>query len=772
MKYFIVTCIYLTGLSAFAQQITGRIKDAYSGNPIQGATVCILNSTSCTSTGKQGQFNITPLTPGDSLRISCTGYATACVPAENDLTIFLQEKPGVLNEVIVSASREEQTRNTVPNAISKVNQSTIKDSRATGIYQLLNKASGVQMVNLGNEQHTMAIRQPVSYNALYLYLEDGLPIRPTGLFNHNALYEINMNALKDIEVIKGPASSLYGSNAIGAAINFLSLNPSAGAGSQIAFQGDKYHYYRAEGTVNAGTAKAGIVASSYFAHQQDSWQDYTDFDKLSGSLKARYELSTSTRLSLSANYNYLYTQTPGSLDSARFYSRSYGSNQRFTYRRVKAFRTSARLDHSWNAANSTFLTAFFRDNTTDQLPSYSISDVRNSARQYVLSYGQQNQQRFNSLGILLQHRLNLRPWNSRLIAGMYLDASPTSFYARYLQISKDIVSNYYTGYTDTDSLIDKYRISILNTAAYIQYECEPLNRLHIVGGLRQDRLLYSFRNNLPQERTKYKNAEKNLFQVFAPKIGATYNYAKAAGLYSNFSVGYQPPETSMLYSSQQLSRLKQASFYNYELGGWIGILQGKLNIDYSLYRMEGRNEIISVLMDDNTTQNQNAASTRHTGIEVNVGYRPLPSLSFRLSGTAARHQYVNYSEVNQGKTKIYNRKTMSNAPTFVGNCEISWKPSNLKGFRSMLEWQSVSKYFINPANTKSYGGYSIFNFRSGYDFVQGAAKGLGIWFNVLNLTNELYAATVTANQYRTTYNAAPPASFTLGIAYSFERKRN
>jgi outer membrane receptor protein involved in Fe transport len=127
--------------------------------------------------------------------------------------------------VVVTASREGQARQDAPIAISKINSTQIKDTKATALYQLLNKVAGVYMVNLGNEQHTMAIRQPITYNALYLYMEDGLPIRPTGIFNHNSLYEINMSGVKDIEVIKGPASSLYGSNSIGGAVNFITQGP-------------------------------------------------------------------------------------------------------------------------------------------------------------------------------------------------------------------------------------------------------------------------------------------------------------------------------------------------------------------------------------------------------------------------------------------------------------------------------------------------------------------------------------------------------------------
>src|SRR3546814_5098426 len=52
---------------------------------------------------------------------------------------------------------------------------------------------------LGNEQHSMSIRQPLSFKSLFLYLEDGIPIRPAGVFNHNALIEMNMAALNSVE---------------------------------------------------------------------------------------------------------------------------------------------------------------------------------------------------------------------------------------------------------------------------------------------------------------------------------------------------------------------------------------------------------------------------------------------------------------------------------------------------------------------------------------------------------------------------------------------
>ena len=71
------------------------------------------------------------------------------------------------------------------------------------------------------EGHMTAIRQPLSTQPLYLYLEDGIPTRSTGFFNHNAMYEVNVPQSGGIEVFKGPGTALYGSDAVGGVINVL-----------------------------------------------------------------------------------------------------------------------------------------------------------------------------------------------------------------------------------------------------------------------------------------------------------------------------------------------------------------------------------------------------------------------------------------------------------------------------------------------------------------------------------------------------------------------
>ncbi|MFD0793299.1 TonB-dependent receptor domain-containing protein [Mucilaginibacter litoreus] len=773
---YIMLCI-IPAVTFAQSSLHGTVTDARTHEPLAGVMIYnVSNSSLLTTTNSKGKFTFQADTI-TTLRFAMIGFTaqTYTLNGAANIEIALEPSTVDLQQVVISASRERQSRQSAPIAISKINATQIHDTKATALYQLLNKVTGVYMVDLGNEQHTMAIRQPITYNALYLYMEDGLPIRPTGIFNHNSLYEINMSGVRDIEVIKGPASSLYGSNAIGGAVNFITQGPPAGYAGNVSLQGDNYHYRRVDADGGFTSGKFGLYVGGYIAKQRDGWQDYTDFDKYSVNFKSTYDFDANTRLTASAAYNYLNTQTPGSLDSAKFYSRSYGANQRFTYRKVKAWRANTRLDHTWNDKSSTFLTLFYRNNSTGQLPSYYISDVRDNAGNYVSSNGQENNQSFHSLGLLTQHRQDFDFLHSRLIVGAYLDNSPSSYYAQFLDIQKDVANNYYTSYTNTGTYIDDYRIKLFNTAAYAQYEIKPTETLRIVMGLRYDRIHYNFTNGITNGSTKYKQHEVNDFNIVAPKIGLTYNFGNNKGLYANYSVGFQPPETGDLYSSRQLVPLKQATFNNYEAGGWFTAFDKKLYLEVTLYDLEGRNEIINQLLPDNTTQNQNAGATRHRGIEYSVAFAPVKSLSFRFSGTNAKHTYVDYSEVTTNYSTgtntvlVYNGNRMNNAPAWIANSELTYKPAYINGFRISAEWQHINHYYTNPANTKSYGGYDLFNARTGFDVKSGPLKGAGIWFNVLNLTNKLYATTVISNQYGDTYNAAPPRIYSLGISYSFSK---
>jgi iron complex outermembrane receptor protein len=769
---FMITGLAAASLgSAYAQQaaVRGTILDAQSQQPLPGVSVVVPGTATGTTTDANGRFALATPAGVREITISFIGYNAqqVRVPADGRaLTVRLEAAPVSLQGVVVSASREQEKRTEAPIAIGQVSAQLIADTKATAPYQLLNKVAGVYMVNLGNEQHMMAIRQPISTNAVYLYLEDGLPIRPIGIFNHNALYEINQAGVRSVEVVKGPASSLYGSNAIGGAVNFLTQRPTPLPTAGISVQGDNFGYRRIDASASGTVGKLGLYAGGYAARQRNSWQDYTDFDKESWTLRADYTFNPKTRLIGTGTYNYLNTQTPGTLDSLRFYRRSYVSNNRFTNRVVTAVRGSLRLEHDWSPGQQTALTGFYRYNSTGQLPSYFISDAREQGV-YKSSSGQINNQSFNSYGALVQHRADVGFLHSRLIVGGYFDYSPSTYFADSLAIQKDVAANFYTGYTNTGRVLDNYKIDLYNAAAYAQYEVQATEALRVVGGLRYDRVQYKFSNNLSGRQTKKKAAQDNVYNIVAPKLGLTYALGPAQGMYANFSTGFQPPETNSLYSSRQTIELKQASFANYEVGGWLALFERKVYIDLSLYQMRGRNEIVSLLQPDNSTQSENVGATRHRGIEYTLTYAPISEVNFRLSGTNAQHTYLEYSEVVAGRNRDYAGNRMVGAPNWLANAEVFYKPHFVPGARLGLEYQRVGAYYTNTANTRTYAGYNLLNLRLGYRLPQAALRGLDVWANMVNISNELYATNATTNQAGTTYVAAAPRTFTLGVGYTF-----
>lgn len=98
----------------------------------------------------------------------------------------------VLGEVSVTATREARPVGETPATVSAVKESTLATARPAHPKEVLNQVPGVWISNLSGEGHSTSIRQPLTTAAVYLYLEDGIPTRSTGFFNHNALYEINV----------------------------------------------------------------------------------------------------------------------------------------------------------------------------------------------------------------------------------------------------------------------------------------------------------------------------------------------------------------------------------------------------------------------------------------------------------------------------------------------------------------------------------------------------------------------------------------------------
>lgn len=92
--------------------------------------------------------------------------------------LWAQADQQVLQEVVVSGSRTETKLSETPVSIGAVSRDKWDADKPKNVGEIINRIPGVFWNDLGNEQHSMGIRQPISTNSVYQYLEDGIPIRP------------------------------------------------------------------------------------------------------------------------------------------------------------------------------------------------------------------------------------------------------------------------------------------------------------------------------------------------------------------------------------------------------------------------------------------------------------------------------------------------------------------------------------------------------------------------------------------------------------------
>lgn len=667
-------------------------------------------------------------------------------------------KVDTLEQVIVTAGHLKKKRTEAPVAISQLSSRELAETKASTLDQVLNKAAGVFMVNLGNEQHRMSIRQPLSLKSLFLYLEDGIPIRPAGIFNHNALIEMNMAALDQIEVVKGPASAIYGSEAIGGSVNFLSGKAPTRPRAAISLRGDDQGYRRMDlqtgGSLGGG--RHGLQLNGYYAYRRHGLQQHSDFDKLALSLRSDLELSPQSSLTSTATLVDYMADMTGAIDSLSFFSQNYPSLHTFTYREVKALRLRSTYENTWSSRHQSRFTLLYRNNLIGQNPSYRVKDDRSDPLQ---AAGEINENTFQSYGGIFQHTLQLALWNSRLTGGISLDYSPVHYQAGYIRVQRD-AGGRYIDYQNTDSLLSDYRVGLFNAAFYTQWEASPLERLKIVAALRYDDFSYDYNNALPAGAFSGAPDSRDNFSSFSPKLGLTYDLGGGTGIYANFSTGFVPPQVTELYRGVKVPVLEPSVYRNYEAGGWINFPRG--NAEISLYRLEGNNEIINVLTGDGTTESRNAGQTLHQGLEYALSYRFPAGIRFRSGGTLARHKYVKYED---GGTDYAGRE-MDAAPRWLANSEIVWYPPFLKGKQLKnahlgLEWQHMGAYYLDAANSEKYPGFDVMNLRAGLSFREFSA-----WLQVMNLTNELYATHSAKSAYGKRYSAGAPRSFGIGLGYN------
>lgn len=226
-KIFLFAIIVLINMTLNAQnKITGKITDQ-NNLPVPGAVIFIQDILKGAMADENGKYELKGLPNGKiKIQYSFIGYKnkieTVLLDGKNiELNIQLEPSLIEIDEVIVSGGyNSTQHENAVKIDVLKVDQ--LYNKNTSGFAEVLTKIPGVSMISKGSGISKPVIRG-LSMNDI-LILNNGVRYENYQYSDHHPL-GIDEFGIENVEIIKGPASLLYGSDAIGGAINFIKEKP-------------------------------------------------------------------------------------------------------------------------------------------------------------------------------------------------------------------------------------------------------------------------------------------------------------------------------------------------------------------------------------------------------------------------------------------------------------------------------------------------------------------------------------------------------------------
>ncbi len=234
MKKIILSAFFYFSVTlVFAQEIKIQVTNAETGLPVNGATIS-KNNKSYTATDSMGIAMIS-ISGNSEVEISAVGFQafvlkTKDYPSSSLYTVKLTPAESELEDiVIVSSTRSNQNIENAPIKIEILDaeemqeESTVKPASVLGI---IGDISGVQVQQVSAVSGNSNVRIQGLDGRYTQILRDGLPLYESfsGGFG---LMSIPPLDLKQVELIKGSASTLYGAGAIGGLVNLISKKPTA-----------------------------------------------------------------------------------------------------------------------------------------------------------------------------------------------------------------------------------------------------------------------------------------------------------------------------------------------------------------------------------------------------------------------------------------------------------------------------------------------------------------------------------------------------------------
>jgi len=659
-----------------------------------------------------------------------------------------------IERIETTSSRIQGKVNASGYAVSSVSEETLSLLSFQHIQESLNYIAGAGVQRGNGQEYLPALRSPVLTGAGacggILAAEDGIPLRAAGFCNINELFEAHGEMAQRIDVIKGPASALYGSNAIHGVINVITPDTTQGDGI-LGFDYGSYGFHRVklqEGK-DFGGSGVGIAAS---LTRDTGYRDDEGVDQEKVSLRHRLEWDN-TVITSGMTYTHLDQETAGYIEGFESYkdtqiARSNPNPEAF--RNARSFRLWSKFDTTFEGGHALSVTPYIRN-----------QDMR--FRMHFLPGKPLEENAQKGVGVLSQFNYVV---NDRISLDVGVDAEYTEGKLTQSQQGPTEGSAFLVETIPAGKHYD-YDVDATLLAPFFALNWQDDKWAIQLGG-RFETMRYDYANNMNTGRVRENGTEcgfggcrysrpadsENDYNNFSPKLSLRYQLSPQIQLFGGVARGYRAPQATELYRlqrAQTVTELESVTADNVELGITGSLLSGGYTL--SFYSLEKDN----VIYRDSDFFNVSNGETWHRGVELTFDQQLSDVLRVDFAGTYARHTYE-HSQLS-GELDIKGND-IDTAPKVLFNTRLSYDVT--EEIQAQLEWQHVSSYYTDAENLNEYDGHDLVHGRISWD----VTNSIILYARINNMLDTEYAERADYTSFSgPRYFPGRPRNFMLSASF-------